>query len=144
MTFRRLLQDKVATYLRKMPADPDHAFLRMAHAGTSLTLGRIWGLVVRDAKGAARHHHGDAYLSAIYYVDVPDEMYGPDGSRAGWLEIGRPDIDIGFRDEDVMYVEPIVGKLIVMPAYIFHAVLPTSNPRARVSIACDIMLSPAP
>jgi uncharacterized protein (TIGR02466 family) len=136
-----LLGKKVGDYLARLPRDPNHPFLREIDESTKIRLGRMWGLVVSDAVTAGRHHHGDAFLSAIYYADVPELMQGDDGPRAGWLEVGRPDLAIEVADEDVFYLEPKVGKLILFPSYFFHAVLPTRNPRPRISIASDIMLS---
>ena len=101
----------------------------------------MWGLVVSNALSASRHHHGDAFLSAIYYADIPERMDGEEGPRAGWLEIGRPDFGIEIGDNDVFYIEPKIGKLVMFPSYFFHAVLPTQNKRARISVASDIMLA---
>lgn len=136
----QLLGRKIQTYLGRLPRDPNHPFLRRIDRDTKLGLGRMWGLVVSDATEASRHHHGDAFLSAIYYADIPEVMVGEDGPRAGWLEVGRPDFDIDMADEDIFYIEPKVGKLILFPSYFFHAVLPTRNKRPRVSIAFDVML----
>jgi hypothetical protein len=135
-----LLGAKTDDYLARLPREPDHPFLRMIDDNTKLRFGRMWGLVVRDETRASRHHHSDAFLSAIYYPGVPEVMQGVDGPHAGWLEVGSSNLAIEMADEDVFYLEPKIGKLVIFPSYFFHAVLPTHNSLPRVSIASDLML----
>ena len=140
-TLVQLIQSKLGEYLGRLPDDPSHPFLR--YKSRPLRVGRLWGLVIYDATDTSRHHHGDSYLTTIYYASLPESLQSGRGAHAGWLEIGRPNIDVGFRETDVRYFKPLVGDLVFLPSHIFHAPLPSTTMEPRISIATDIFAAQA-
>ena len=60
----------------------------MANATDDWSL-RAWGTVLQPGGQQTPHMHPLAWLSAVYYVSLPDSM-DDSQSEDGWLEFGRP------------------------------------------------------
>lgn len=77
------------------------------------------------------------FLAAVYYPrSVPKSV-----TRAGYLEIGRPEFAVPFKPVCIEY-RPVAGSLIVFPAFAYHGVLPIDR-APRYSINIDFYMKPA-
>jgi len=83
------------------------------------------------------HVHPMARLSLCFYVDVPDSIKG-DNDNQGCLHIGAPNLDITPSLPAERFIEPSVGKLVIMPSYIWHGTVPFESETNRLTIVCDV------
>jgi len=120
----------------------------------SLHLQRCWPVVSELEQVVGRHHHPNAHLSAIYYLNgdgsgrqgclrlypqrqvnelVPGLAVGHGGPLAGAQGLwNAPWIDLA----------PQAGLLVLFPSHLDHAVLPNGDPDdTRYSISLDLALS---
>jgi len=110
---------------------------------------RSWASILRsDADYSERylrlsalHNHAPAFLSAVYYVRVPEEFTGGDGGTFFLNPLQNP--FSGSRPGIV--VPAIEGRIVLFPSWLMHgpAVLDFHQPRAaRIVIAVDAHLIP--
>ncbi len=110
----------------------------MAYASDAWAL-RIWGVVLGDGGRQAPHQHPLGWMSGVYYVSLPADM--PAASpHAGWLEFGVPPERLAVSSEsETRAVEPVEGRLVVFPSYLYHRTLPFESAETRISIGFDIV-----
>ena len=126
----------------------------------ALHIQRCWPVVSEAGQVVGRHHHPNAHLSAVYYLN------GDGSGRSGCLRFfppARPNelvpgLAVGhggpFRPEAAASqawnapwcdVAPRVGLLLLFPACVDHAVLENRDPDdTRFSISLDLVLSAPP
>lgn len=122
-------------------------------ARTRLHLQRCWPVVAEPGQVVGRHHHPNAHLSAVYYLNgdgsgrsgclrlfdgrrsnelVPGLAVGHDGP----LALGHP-LNAGWHD-----LAPQAGLLVLFPSSTDHAVLPSEEEEdLRLSISFDLCLT---
>jgi hypothetical protein len=123
----------------------------------ALHLQRCWPVVSEPGQVVGRHHHPNAHLSGVYYLN------GDGSGRSGCLRLfppGRPNelvpglavghdgpIDpdsAGACHWNAPWVDlaPQAGLLVLFPASVDHAVLENEDPEeSRFSISFDLVLS---
>lgn len=70
-------------------------------------------------------------VSAVFYPKTVPEA---PGTRAGYLELGRPNFATAFEPK-TLTVRPIAGQMVLFPAFAFHGVIPIDeSPRYSVNI----------
>ena len=98
---------------------------------------RAWATVLTAGGRQLPHIHPEAWVSGVYYVDVPAAM-GP--AEAGFLEFGAPPPRFLVRTSPPLRaVEPSVGRLLLFPSYFYHRTLPFAGAGERISIAFDVV-----
>lgn len=124
-----------------------------------LHLQRCWPVVSQEGQVVGRHHHPNAHLSAVYYLN------GDGSGRSGCLRLYPPNspnelvpgLAVGHNgplrtDSEARGiwnapwhdVAPRAGLLLLFPATMDHAVLENEDPDDhRVSISADFALSAA-
>lgn len=109
--------------------------------------GLAWAMVMHDGHYSAPHHHGEAHWAAVYYVDAGDPP-GPDAPpNAGHLTFLDPR---GHRQVDdalelfpaAQDVRPKTGVLVFFPGWLSHHVHPYRGTRPRISVSCNLMVTP--
>ena len=106
----------------------------MAWASDRWTL-RIWGTLLAPGGHQLPHLHPLAWLSGVYYVEVPPGL-GDDGA----LEFGEPPPRVTARVEpERRRVGARPGRLVVFPSWFWHRTLPFAQPGERISVAFDVM-----
>ena len=123
----------------------------------ALHIQRAWPVVSAPGQAVGRHHHPNAHLSAILYLN------GDGSGRSGCLRLFppqqvnelvpglavghggplRPDDDAAQRwNAPWVDVAPRAGLLVLFPASTDHAVTPNEDPEdLRLSLAFDLVLS---
>ncbi len=123
----------------------------------ALHLQRCWPVVSEAGQVVGRHHHPNAHLSAVYYLN------GDGSGRSGCLRFFPsrqsnelvPGLAVGhdgpLRSEAVATtqwnapwfdVAPRAGLLLLFPASVEHAVLENDDPDdSRFSISLDLVLT---
>lgn len=132
---RAAILDAVERYRAQLPPhDPDHPLLR--HRDAKLRMTGSWSVRLTDAGFHVGHIHPDGLISAACYIALPD-WGSDDGARAGWLELGRPPVELGLALEPLTTIAPIAGRLALFPSFLFHGTRPFLSGE-RLSVAFDI------
>lgn len=134
--FDRALRAAVAHYTRKLPDLPGHPFVSSRPGAAFFN---IWCVVLTSGGHQIPHIHPDAWLSGVYYPQVPEAIRtgeGPDG----WLEFGYADRPFPSRLEPrVVRVRPAEGLLVMFPSYFYHRTIPFEAAGTRISVAFDLI-----
>lgn len=133
---RAALTEAIAAYVAGLPpADDRHPLLR--HRNRTLAIGGSWSVRLTGSGFHVNHIHPEGVISSAFYVALPDVVAGsPD--RAGWLELGRPPVELGLALEPLAVIEPRVGRLALFPSYLFHGTRPFSEGE-RLTVAFDVV-----
>ena len=81
------------------------------------------------------HIHPEGVISSACYIALP-ELAEQDGDRPGWLELGRPPVELGLDLAPLAAIEPRVGRLALFPSYLFHGTRPFAAGE-RLTVAFD-------
>ncbi len=137
--FRDIVMAGFNTYRRRFIGEPTHPFLDQCPTDMRLS---IWGVVMHEAGHQVPHIHPSAWLSGVYYVEVPETIAKDDPAHEGWIEFGRPPEDIHAQHmPDVTLMCPTAGRMILFPSHFYHQTIPLSVKCQRISIAFDVMAS---
>ena len=118
--------------------DPDHLVVTSRPPAARM---RMWGVIMHAGGHQIPHIHPAAWLSGVYYPDVPDFVSAEDPEHRGWIEFGRPPEE-SFPDLKPMPVEairPEEGLLIIFPAWFYHRTIPFPADGRRISVAFDLV-----
>jgi hypothetical protein len=69
-------------------------------------------------------------------VTVPAETADPD-TRNGWIKFGEPSLEVGLKNPIRRAVQPVPGRLVLFPSYMWHGTVPLRAPSPRTTIAFD-------
>ena len=134
VALRDALQSAVEAYRDRLPHyDKDHPLLR--HRNRHLRVDGGWSVRLASSGFHVPHLHPDGVLSSAFYVRVP-EFDG--ASKEGWLELGRPALDLRMTLDPLACIEPQPGTLILFPSYLYHSTRPFSAGE-RMSVAFDVI-----
>jgi len=134
-SFQQALSVAVAEYCRALPDCPEHPFVSGRPTSWSFD---IWCVVMERGGYQVPHIHPAAWLSGVYYPQIPQEVSAGEGP-GGWLAFGEPDRDFPRRvDIRSMRVRPEEGLLVLFPSYIFHRTIPLDTGGKRISVAFDL------
>lgn len=134
--FERLIAEAVQQHMSTLLTDRAHPFLGAVPAGWNLT---AWATILQQvSEPQISHLHPTAWLSGVYYVDLPD-IVRQSGDHDGWIEFGRPPPFVhAAPTHAVTVIRPEEGLLLLFPSYFYHRVLPFTAERPRISIAFDV------
>ncbi|MGD8976660.1 MAG: tetratricopeptide repeat protein [Gammaproteobacteria bacterium] len=136
-TLIAFIESALERMLEKLDLDPGHAF----PAGRP----RQWylsGWGVRMWRGGYQipHYHKDAWISGVYYVQLPEAIRADDETRQGWIEFGRGPDDIYHDATPVTRrIQPQEGRLIAFPSYFWHRTLPFDDESERLCISFNVV-----
>lgn len=135
--FRDQVDAGFRAYKRKFAGEPAHPYLDACPADVAIS---VWGVVMDEDGHQVPHIHPSAWLSGVYYVEVPDSVCDDDPARSGWIEFGRPPEDIhAAHDPHVAYFRPEPGLMLLFPSHFYHQTVPLKGRTRRISIAFDIV-----
>ncbi|MCZ6717225.1 MAG: TIGR02466 family protein [Gammaproteobacteria bacterium] len=102
----------------------------------------MWAVVMNAQGHQLPHIHPAAWLSGVYYVQVPEEIGDDDDSKAGWIEFGAPPQTMNCRGEHRLKIfRPVAGNYFIFPSYFYHRTIPFESEQKRISIAFDAIPS---
>lgn len=138
--FQSVLEEAVAEYVAALPDDPVHPFIAGKPGAWWLN---AWAIVLDGPGHQISHAHNTAWLSGVYYVQLPQVAGDENAQHAGWIEFGPPppDFPVALEPETV-FVQPEEGKVVLFPGYMFHQTVPTGVTEQRISIAFNIIPMP--
>ena len=118
--------------------DPAHLVVTSRPQATRM---RMWGVIMHAGGHQIPHIHPAAWLSGVYYPEVPDFVSAEDPEHRGWIEFGRPPEE-DYPDVKPMPVEairPEEGLLVIFPAWFYHRTIPFPADARRISVAFDLV-----
>ena len=114
--------------------DPSHPFLANAPRLGSL---HAWGVVLERAGFQSAHIHPTAWLSGVYYPQLPAAVR-EGSSEQGWIEFGAPPPELTFEPRaPTRRLRPQEWLIVLFPSYFYHRTVPYESDEQRISIAFD-------
>ncbi len=127
----------VEAYIGSLPADPEHPFVNNPPRHFGLT---AWSIVLEGPGHQVPHIHPSAWLSGVYYVQLPEITSQPGQGEAGWIEFGRPPEHFHCTVEpEVKLFQPEPGLMLLFPSYFYHRTVPFESADLRISISFDVL-----
>jgi tetratricopeptide (TPR) repeat protein len=133
---REKVDEAVAAYVQRMQEDAEHPLLRRRHP--SFRYAASWSSRLRDCGFHTNHVHPKGWISSAYYIAVPEAADDAAGKQ-GWIKFGEPAFDAGFAEPVRRAIQPVPGKLVLFPSYMWHGTVPFHSPNARTTIAFDVV-----
>ncbi|MBA3666200.1 MAG: hypothetical protein H0W65_00550 [Sphingomonas sp.] len=138
-----MLTDALAVAIRQFvgelpEADPRHPLLRYRNMG--MAFGPSWSVRFRGGGHHAAHFHPGGILSSACYICLP-EAIADNEDQQGWLEIGRPPVELGIDLPPLATFQPRPGRLVLFPSFLFHGTRPFTGGE-RLSVAFDLVALP--
>jgi uncharacterized protein (TIGR02466 family) len=134
---RQAMDERVQSYVNELSKDTDHPFASTPPNTWKISL---WGTILDDGGHQDPHIHPVAWMSGVYYAQVPDTVSAEDTEKAGWIEFGRAPDDFTLKQEAPLRLfQPEEGTLLTFPSYLYHRTLPYLGKRKRVSVAMDVI-----
>lgn len=127
-------------YLKRLALDPGHPFPGKVPGRHRLTM---WAVVMDTAGHQLPHIHPAAWLSGVYYVELPPSLGDGESSQDGWIEFGLPPDELCVTAVPPREAfQPVAGRMFLFPSYFYHRTLPFQGPDRRISIAFDLLRRP--
>jgi tetratricopeptide (TPR) repeat protein len=124
----------IADYVGRLPPrDDTHPLLRLRDR--PMRVAAAWSVLLRGSGYHEPHYHPEGLISSACYFRIPQEC---GDRRDGWLEIGRPSPDLLIDLEPIATIEPVPGRLVLFPSYLFHGTRPFAAGE-RMTIAFDVV-----
>jgi len=137
--FKAIIESAVAVYREHHPIEAGHPYLGQRPARWTLN---AWATILEREGHQAPHIHRSAWLSGVYYVQLPDNVRDAVTGNAGWIEFGRPPPYPAARAEAPMqFYRPEEGLMLLFPSYMYHRTIPFDAGQRRISIAFDVLPS---
>ncbi|HXB51178.1 MAG TPA: tetratricopeptide repeat protein [Rhizomicrobium sp.] len=128
------IEEALTYYIADLPANDHHPFLMRRAKGFRFT--GSWSCLMRGQGRHVNHLHPEGWISSAYYVTVPKETEDRD-ARNGWIKFGEPSLDLPLKDAIRRAVQPMPGRLVLFPSYVWHGTIPLQASSARTTIAFD-------
>jgi len=135
--FEKIVRSAFVGYARRFAGEPSHPFLDRKPSDIRVS---VWSVVMESGGHQVPHIHPSAWLSGVYYVEVPDTVRDDDAMQAGWIEFGRAPADIHVSSTaPTQTFLPKPGRMILFPSHFYHRTLPLAGKKRRISVAFDFM-----
>jgi len=131
--FFNALEAPIKDYMSKLGGDAAHPLKR--RNTNEYRISGAWSVRLRENGHHVNHVHPMGWLSSAYYVDVPPSVN--DKSRDGWIKFGEPDLDL--EQEAEHFVQPVSGRLVLFPSYMWHGTIPFNGAETRLTLPFDVV-----
>jgi tetratricopeptide (TPR) repeat protein len=132
---RQRIEEAVGVYIARMPQDnADHPLTGRRRTG--FTFAGSWSSRLYDHGFHANHVHPEGWISSCYYVAVPDAVLDSP-AKQGWIKFGEPSFKAAMRSTMRRAVQPVPGRLVLFPSYMWHGTIAFHAAAARTTIAFD-------
>jgi len=130
------ISEAVGRYIGGLKQDADHPFL--SRRGRDFRYVGSWSSRLRDRGFHVNHVHPTGWISSSYYVGVP-EAVKDEGARQGWIKFGELPFDMALTNPIRRAVQPVPGRLVLFPSYMWHGTIPFHDAQPRTTIAFDVV-----
>ena len=133
---RAQIDRAVTDYISRMGADSEHVLFRRRRR--EFGYAASWSSRLHDCGFHTNHVHPKGWISSAYYVALPDAIERPEGNE-GWIKFGEPAFACGLDEPIRRMVQPLSGRLVLFPSYMWHGTLPFHSSQSRTTIAFDVV-----
>src|SRR5262249_10359902 len=120
----------------ELPEDAAHPFLSRRAGGFGYA--GSWSSRLRNNGFHVNHLHPMGWISSCYYVAVPHAVKD-ETAQQGWIKFGEPSLEIALKTPVRPAIEPVAGRLVLFPSYMWHGTIPFHDTAARTTIAFDVV-----
>ncbi len=131
---RARIEQALVDYIAGLAPDDRHPFL--ARRAKNFRYAGAWSSLLRDKGFHVNHLHPEGWISSCYYVTVPEETKDPE-TRNGWIKFGEPSLAVPLKNAVRRAVQPVPGRLVLFPSYMWHGTIPLRAASPRTTIAFD-------
>jgi tetratricopeptide (TPR) repeat protein len=128
------IEEAVSRYIAELPADDQHPFT--SRRAAKFRYVGAWSSRLKDQGYHVNHLHPAGWISSCYYVTVPQATNDPE-TRNGWIKFGEPALEVALKNPIRRAIQPIPGRLVLFPSYMWHGTVPLQAASARTTIAFD-------
>ena len=132
---RARIEEALQSYVADLAPNGSHPFLAR-HSRKFIFTG-AWSCLMRGQGFHTNHLHPEGWISSAYYVTVPQEVQDP-AARNGWIKFGEPSLDLPLKNPIRRAVQPMPGRLVLFPSYMWHGTVQLHAASARTTIAFDV------
>lgn len=132
---RARIEQAINAYIDDLKADSGHPFLAR-HSRTFRYAG-AWSCLMRGQGFHTNHLHPEGWISSCYYVTVPGETDNHQ-TQNGWIKFGEPSLQLPLNNPVRRAVQPMPGRLVLFPSYMWHGTIPLAASSPRTTIAFDV------
>lgn len=133
---RASVTEAVKAYIAALPeTDPEHPLLAMRR-DRRVRFAGSWSVRLHHGGFHANHVHPQGWISSALYVALPKRQPG-DRADAGWFKLGEPQAALGLDMLPTQLVEPVPGRLVLFPSWLWHGTQPFSDGE-RLTVAFDV------
>lgn len=132
---RRRIDEAVTVYIARMKESESHPLL--SRRSREFLYRGSWSSRLHDCGFHTNHVHPKGWISSAYYVSLPDVVTGQD-EKQGWIKFGESPAEIGPASPVRRAVQPVPGRLVLFPSYMWHGTVPFQSKDARTTIAFDV------
>lgn len=134
------IRTAVSEALGALPVDPAHPFL--SRNGRPWRFSGSWSVRLRDQGFHVSHIHTSGWVSSAFYASLPPEVAAGDMQAdgavpQGALMFGVPDASLGLDLSPRRIVQPVQGRLVIFPSYLWHGTAPFHSDHPRMTVAFD-------
>ncbi|HEY2009196.1 MAG TPA: tetratricopeptide repeat protein [Rhizomicrobium sp.] len=133
---KQRIDEAVARYIDELEEDARHPML--SRRGTNFRYSGSWSSRLHDSGFHVNHFHPDGWISSCYYVSVPDAVKD-EAAMQGWIKFGEPALELALKQPIRRAIQPIPGRLVLFPSYMWHGTVPFHDKAARTTIAFDVV-----
>lgn len=131
---RSRIDEAVGEYIARLKESQTHPLLSRRAGG--FAYGGSWSTRLSDCGFHTNHVHPLGWLSSAYYVALP-EMAANGEERQGWIKFGEPSFEAKLKPRRA--VQPVPGRLVLFPSYMWHGTIPFRSRETRTTIAFDVL-----
>jgi tetratricopeptide (TPR) repeat protein len=129
------ISETVTRYIAGLKEDANHPFL--SRRARDFRYIGSWSSRLRDCGFHINHIH-TGWISSCYYVAVP-EAAKDETARQGWIKFGEPSFAVKLNNPIRRAVQPVPGRLVLFPSYMWHGTIPFHDAQPRTTVAFDVV-----
>jgi tetratricopeptide (TPR) repeat protein len=130
----RRIAEALQDYIGEMRGAGDHPLVSRRARG--FQYAGSWSSRLTNCGFHVNHVHPAGWISSCYYVGVPKVTQE---SRQGWIKFGEPSADLALSDPIKRAIQPVPGRLVLFPSYMWHGTIPFQDDAVRTTIAFDVI-----
>jgi tetratricopeptide (TPR) repeat protein len=128
------IDEAMEDFIAALKPEEYHPFT--ARRRDSFAYAGAWSSRMKDCGFHVNHIHPQGWISSCYYVAVPG-VTKDQNARQGWIKFGEPELEVGLKDPVRRAVQPVPGRLVLFPSYMWHGTVPFQDNAVRATIAFD-------
>jgi hypothetical protein len=102
--------------------------------GRGFAFQGMWSVRLRPGGFHIDHVHPMGWISSALHIRTVDRP-----GREGWLRFGQPGVATEPPLEAEFEVQPVAGRLVLFPAYMWHGTHPFQGEAKRLTVAFDVV-----